>query len=48
MNKKLKEFLESLTDEDADEIWEYLDGDRNCREEMTLVLIESHPNIYNF
>lgn len=45
MNKKLREFLQSLDDKDADDIWDYLDGDRYCRQEMIEVIIESHPQL---
>jgi len=45
MNKELREFLQSLSDEDAAKIWKYLDLNRYCRQEMIEVIKESHPNI---
>ena len=45
MNKILREFLEKLSEQDADEIWEYLDGNQNCREEMIMVIVDFHPEL---
>ena len=45
MNKKLKEFLQSLDDEDVNEIWGYLGDNRYCRQEIIAVIVESHPQL---
>lgn len=42
---KLEAFLRSLSDNEADELWEYLDGNMNCVFDMCDLLLESHPSI---
>jgi len=45
MPDKLKLFLETLTDEEADAMWLYLDGDPRAAGDMIELIIESHPNL---
>lgn len=45
MNEKLRKFLEGLSDQDADEIWSWLDMEQHVSEEMIKVLCDSHPNL---
>jgi hypothetical protein len=45
MPDKINLFLQTLSDEDADEIWIWLDGNPDCVMEMIEVLLDSHHNL---
>ena len=46
MNNTLKEFLEQLSDQEAKDIWGWLDENPSAVEEMIKVTVDSHPNIF--
>jgi hypothetical protein len=45
MNNTLKSFLEKISDKDADEIWDWLDENPRCIEEMQEVITNNHWKI---
>lgn len=45
MDKSLVDFLKSLSDEKADKIWLWLDGNPSAIEEMIKVISDSHKNL---
>ena len=45
MNEALKMFLEELSDDNADEIWSWLDNEPNVREEMIKIICDSHQHL---
>jgi hypothetical protein len=45
MNQKLVEFLQNLTDSEADKVWLWLDGNPDAIGDMIAVLVDAHPNI---
>jgi len=45
MNVKLKEFLKSLSIEDADVLWDWLDDDPFVIAKMATVIAETHPTL---
>ena len=47
MPKLLKEFLESLSIEDADELWDWLDGEPLAFDDMITVLAVKNPTLNN-
>jgi hypothetical protein len=45
MDDKLKEFLENLDDNDAEEIWAWLDNYPEAVDRMISIIANSHPNL---
>ena len=47
MPRLLKKFLESLSIEDADKLWDWLDGEPLALEDMVTVLAVKNPMLNN-
>lgn len=45
MPEVLKKFLESLNDNDAKEIWNYLDGWPCVAQDIIEIVVDAHPEI---
>lgn len=41
----LKQFLENLSNEDADTVWEYLDSIPDAPYNMIVTVVDSHPSL---
>jgi hypothetical protein len=45
MPEFLKKFLKGLSDEEADKLWDWIDGTGDCDSQMIDTLLENHPDI---
>jgi len=45
MEASFKDFLQNLSDDEADDLWAWFDSNPNAIEEVTDVIANSHPTL---